>query len=547
MQRKTSIKNTDIIFDETSRNCSLTEILTKRFEGVSILEKTLDDLYDPYLMKDMDRAVERIHRAKEHDEKVVVFWDYDVDGVTSTSLLVHLFSKLGMKVSYRLPHRVHDGYGLKKYFVDELAGLGVTLIVTVDCGSRDREIVTYAKELWVDIIVTDHHHVPEDMPDDAQAFLNPNRPDCSYPDKCLSGAGVAYKLVMAVAKKYFSYQEYLKYIEESIDIAAIWTVADCMLLTGENRIIVTLWLRQLKKSRSNGIRQMIEDKINDDLDADIFWFLIGPRLNAAGRMDTPYKAVNLILNNSETVHDTLRDIENLNTLRKSKTLYHTESALENINPEDNIIFYHSSDIEHGIIGIVAGRLTEKYFKPSIVLIDEWEKYVASCRSPDYFSLIEILDTYQEMFIAYGWHRNAAGFSISKEKFPEFQKKILADVNAQDFSEYKKELVIDKCVRLDEIWFRLLEEQNVFKPFWMGNTKPLYLIEDFSPEKIAFLWKWREHLKFENRYGFKIFGFSLWEYYEILRKNWALGLVVDIAEDNFWGQRGIMLKVIDIIV
>jgi single-stranded-DNA-specific exonuclease len=146
---------------------------------------------------------------------------------------------------------------------------------------------------------------------------------------------------------------------------------------------------------------MIEDKIHDDLDADIFGFLIGPRLNAAGRMDTPYKAVNLILNNSESVYDTLRDIENLNTLRKSKTLRHTESALDNINPQDNIIFYQSADIEHGIIGIVAGRLTEKYFRPSIVLIDEGEKYIASCRSPDYFSLIEILDRYQEKFLAYG--------------------------------------------------------------------------------------------------------------------------------------------------
>jgi single-stranded-DNA-specific exonuclease len=146
---------------------------------------------------------------------------------------------------------------------------------------------------------------------------------------------------------------------------------------------------------------MIEDKIHDDLDADIFGFLIGPRLNAAGRMDTPYKAVNLILNNSESVYDTLRDIENLNTLRKSKTLQHTESALDNINPQDNIIFYQSADIEHGIIGIVAGRLTEKYFRPSIVLIDEGEKYIASCRSPDYFSLIEILDRYQEKFLAYG--------------------------------------------------------------------------------------------------------------------------------------------------
>ncbi len=239
------------------------------------------------------------------------------------------------------------------------------------------------------------------MPDDAVAFLNPNRPDCNYPDKHLSGAGVAYKLVMALAREYMAEKEYLKYIRESIDIAAIGTVADCMQLVGENRIIVTLGLRQIKYSRSKGIRKLIEDKIHEDLDADIFGFLIGPRLNAAGRMDTPYKAVNLILNNGLGLEETLREIEELNTLRKTKTLEHTETALEVIDTNDNIIIYHSQNIEHGIIGIVAGRLTEKYFRPSIVLIDEGDKLIASCRSPDYFSLIEILERYKDMFLAFG--------------------------------------------------------------------------------------------------------------------------------------------------
>lgn len=155
----------------------------ERFADEDIFEKSMDDLFDPYLLKDMEKAVKRIKQAKEKGEKVMIFGDYDVDGVTSTSLLMHLFKKLEMTVSYRLPHRVHDGYGLKQKFIDELHQLGVDLIVTVDCGSRDREIVTNAKNLGVDIIVTDHHHVPEDMPLDAVAFINPNRPDCDYPYK----------------------------------------------------------------------------------------------------------------------------------------------------------------------------------------------------------------------------------------------------------------------------------------------------------------------------------------------------------------------------
>lgn len=271
------------------------------------------------------------------------------------------------------------------------------------------------------------------MPDEAIAFLNPNRADCSYPDKQLSGAGVAYKLMMAVAREYFDDTTYQNYLRESIDIAAIGTVADCMQLTGENRIIVTEGLKQLKHSRSKGIRQLIEDKIHEDLDADVFGFLIGPRLNAAGRMDTPYKAVNLILNNGKSLPQTLREIEELNTLRKAKTAEFVEYALGDIDTRNNIIFYHSPDIEHGIIGIVAGRLTEKYYKPSIVLIDEGEKLVASCRSPDYFSIVDILEKYKQYFIAFGGHRQAAGFSILKEKYSEFRENITAELNAQDFS------------------------------------------------------------------------------------------------------------------
>ena len=341
MQTKTSIKWQHIIYNPESSQQNIEDILIERFADENIFEKSMDDLFDPYLLKDMQKAVERIKKAKENGEKVMIFGDYDVDGVTSTSLLMHLFKKLEMTVSYRLPHRVHDGYGLKQKFIDELHELGVDLIVTVDCGSRDREIVTNAKNLWVDIIVTDHHHVPEEMPLDAVAFINPNRPDCDYPYKWLAGAGVAFKLVMALAREYFNDAEYTRYLKESIDIAAIGTVADCMQLTGENRIIVTEWLKQIKYSRSQGMKHLIEDKMQEDLDADIFGFLIGPRLNAAGRMDSPYKAVNLILNNGKTLPDTLREIEALNELRKSKTSEFVEYALEDINPENNIIIYDS--------------------------------------------------------------------------------------------------------------------------------------------------------------------------------------------------------------
>lgn len=547
MQEKLSLKWQNIIYNSASSEKNIEDILMERFWDTQIFEQSLDDLHDPYLLKDMDKAVDRIKKAKKNGEKVMIFGDYDVDGVTSTSLLMHLFKKLEMIVSYRLPHRVHDGYGLKQKFIDELHEIWVDLIVTVDCGSRDREIVTNAKNLWIDIIVTDHHHVPEDMPDDAVAFINPNRPDCDYPFKWLAGAGVAYKLVMALSREFFNDAECARYLQESIDIAAIGTVADCMQLVWENRIIVTEWLRQIKYSRSQGIKHLIEDKMQEDLDGDIFGFLIGPRLNAAGRMDSPYKAVNLILNNGKTLPDTLREIEALNELRKSKTSEFVEYALEDINPENNIIIYHSPEISHGIIGIVAGRLTEKYYKPSIVLIDEGEKLVASCRSPEYFSIVDILEEFKDYFIAFWGHKQAAGFSISKEKFPEFQEKITQKLNKQNFSIHKKELHIDKCISLDEIGFKLLESTQKFKPFGMWNPKPLFLIENFEIEGVKFLWKGRDHLKFMSRYGFKIFAFGMGEYYEDIKNLSNCSIVCELSEDHWQGKRGIMIRVVDVII
>lgn len=548
MNTKLTLKWQEIFFDETTHAMDIADVFLRRFSGNSeILSAGMSDLHDPYLLKDMDKTIARIKKAKENNEKVMIFGDYDVDGVTSTSLMVHILKKLGILVSYRLPHRVEDWYWLKTKFVDEAIELWVDLLITVDCGSRDREIITDAKNKWLDIIVTDHHSVPENMPLDAVAFVNPARPDCDYPFTGLAGAGVAFKIVSALAREYFSPKEATEYIQESIDVAALWTVADCMQLVWENRIIVSQGLMQIKRSRSNWLKFLVEDRINEDLDGDIFGFHIWPRLNAAWRMDTPYKAVNLILNNGETLMDTIREIEWLNELRKSKTGEFVEYALENVNPKDNIILYDSADISHGIIGIVAGRLTEKYFRPSIVLKDEWDTLVASCRAPEYFSIIDLLEKYKQYLIAFWGHKQAAGFSISKEKYSEFRQKILSELNAQDFTKYTKIVNVDAIIKLDEIWFKLLETIQQFRPFGMWNPVPKFLIENFEIEAVKFLWKWRDHLKFESRYGFKIFAFGMWEFYEEIKSLDSCDVICELAEDNWQGKKWIMIRVVDIVI
>ncbi|MDD3145412.1 MAG: single-stranded-DNA-specific exonuclease RecJ [Candidatus Gracilibacteria bacterium] len=549
MQEKLSLKGNIIKYDKNTLNKSIEEVIDARFEnGEFMLESSIDDLHDPYLLIDMDKAVARIKTAKEKGERIIVFGDYDVDGVTSTSILMHFFKKMGMQASYRIPHRVKDGYGMKTYFMDELAQLGVNLVITVDCGTRDIEVVKYAKTLGIDIIITDHHAVPDIIPEEAIAVINPKRPDCNYLYKNLAGAGVAFKLMQALAYEYMTKEEARAYIIESIDIAAIGTVADCMRLTGENRIIVMEGLKQIKKTRSLGIRKLIEDKIHDDLDGDLFGFLIGPRINAAGRMDSAYKAVNLILNNTDSVFQTISEIEKLNEQRKFLTKEFSNDAINKVSKTDNLLFYISPAIEHGIIGIVAGRVTEQFYKPCICLKDEGDTLVASCRSPEYHSIIETLDKYKDYFLRYGGHKQAAGFSISKEKFGEFKTKIINELNKKDFSHYKKELKIDKVVRLEELGFSFLSKVNRYKPFGIGNEKPLFLVENLEIEKMDFIGKGRDHLRFTTKHGFKIFAFYMGDFFEeIKRSKKNVSLVFDLSEDSWNGNKNLMLKVVDIIL
>ena len=550
MNELVSLKKNIISYSPESKFQDIETILQDRFEnGEFIIDWKFEDLHDPFMLKDMQKAVDRIKLAYDKKERVMIFGDYDVDWVTSTSILMHFFRKIWLDASYRVPHRVRDWYWMKKYFIDEMKNLWVNLVVTVDCWTKDLEVISYAKSLWIDVVVTDHHAVPDVISEDAIAVVNPKRDDCNYMYKNLAWAWVAFKLVQALAPLFLQGEELEKYLKSTIDIAAIWTVADCMRLTWENRIIVQEWLRQIRNSRSLGIQKLIWEKINSDLDADVFWFTIWPRLNAAWRMDTPYKAVNLILNNWSELDKIIAEIEKLNEERKYYTKKFVDDALNKVNPSDNIIFYISPAIEHWIIWIVAWRLTEQFYKPSIVLKDEWDKLVASCRSPEYFSIVEKLTEFQDYFISFWWHKQAAWFSISKEKFVEFKTKILQDVNKMDFSQYKKVIKVDKIVELDELWFSFLNKINKYKPFWLWNEKPIFMVRNLNYEKLEFLWQnSRDHLRFFTKHWFKIFAFYFWDFYEEIKRSWRpVSIVFDITEDVWMGKKNLMLKVIDIIL
>lgn len=546
MQEKISIKWNIINYDLNTIFLDIEDILSSRFQN-NELEKTITDLYDPYLLKDMDKAVERIKKAKENDERVIIFWDYDVDGVTSTSILMHFFKKVWIQASYRLPNRVIDWYWMKNYFMDELASLWVSLVITVDCWTRDIEVVKYAKSLWIDVIITDHHFVPDVIPEEAVAIINPKRTDSLYPFKFLSWSWVALKLVMALSREFFTKEESLKYLTQTIDIAAIWTVADCMPLIDENRIIVLEWLKQIKKSRSTWIRKLIEDKIHEDLDADIFWFLIWPKLNATWRLDSAYKAVNLILNNSEKIDEIIEDIEKINDKRKELTKIFCDNAMQNINPKDNVIFYVSKEIEHGIIWIVASKLTENFYRPSIVLKDEWDKLVASCRSPDYFSIVEHLEKYKEYFLNFGGHSGAAWFTILSHRFSEFKDKFISELNTLDFKKEKKVIKVDKIINIQDFSFNFLEKVKKYKPFWIWNTKPIFMLKDFEISDVHYLWKTKEHITIKNKYYINIVWFWFWLYYDEIKNVKKMDIVFDFMEDFWMGKKQLKAKIIDLCI
>lgn len=525
-----------------------TRKITPQESGV-FFSPWIEQIMDPFLFRDMGKAVNRILEAKEKKERVVVFWDYDVDWVSSTAMLVRFFHEIWIEVSYRIPHRAHDGYWLKKHFFDDLSKNKVTLVVTVDCWTRDAEAIDYAKWYWIDIIITDHHTTPEKLPENVVALINPKDPSCNYPNKDLSWSGVAFKLLHAVSETIFDKKDSEKMIKKYIDFAMLWTVADCMRIVWENRVIAYLWLKWIKNSSSSWLKRLIEWSEPEKLDADIIWFKVWPKLNAAGRMDTPYKALKVLLAWESNLDEAMNEIENLNTKRKLSTERFSKHAKEVVDSRKNVIFYESCEIEHWIIWLIAWRLTEAFNKVSIVLRDEWEKLIASVRSPSYISIVKELEKCSDMFEAFWWHDQAAWFTISKRNLKEFKSKIELLVSEKiKWSDTSKILEIDAEITLKEINAELLGFIEKMRPFGYWNPKPLFFMNNVMFDWIDYLWKDKKHLKMiisSTRIEFK--AFNLWEYMDKLKVAEGIWLVFEI-ERNIWrNKESISLNIKDFVI
>ena len=467
----------------------IAQLLIKR--GITTPEKaerflspSLRDLADPFLLKDMERAVERIVRAVRDEETILVYGDYDVDGMTSCALMVEFLGSLGVKTSYYIPHRLQEGYGLNSEAVKRIAGEGVNLLICVDCGVSDLEEIDLARQLGMDTIVVDHHEVPERLPD-ACAIINPMQPDCAYPFKGLAGVGVAFNFVMALRRRLRELEFWLKRPEPNLlrhlDLVALGTIADVAPLLDVNRICVKYGLKEVEHTDRPGLVAL--KKVSrlgaGDVSVGHVAFRLTPRLNAAGRMTDPSKGMELLLaRDNYQARKIAEELDQANQQRQrteEKTLREAKEMIVAQNLLKRKSFVLSSDQWHpGVIGIVASRLTEEFCRPTILIAFDGDKGKGSARSIGQFHLYDGLKPCGEYLLGFGGHKYAAGITISREQirtFDEaFEKVVQESLGNEDLS---SSIAIDAEVDLAEITPQLMRDLSLFTPHGVSNPRPLF--------------------------------------------------------------------------
>lgn len=449
--------------------------LDTREQATAFLSWHPNLLCDPFLMKDMDRAVQRIRIALERGEKIAVYGDYDVDGITSTCLLTHYLRQQGGQVCFYIPCRLEEGYGVNREAVDALHEEGVTLIITVDCGITAIEETTYASSLGIDMIVTDHHECKDELPE-AVAVLNPHRKDCSYPFKDLAGVGVALKLVLALAGT----ENTRTILEEYSDLAAVGTVADVMKLLGENRTLVYIGLKQLKTTHRIGLHALMEEAgtAAHTLSSTTVGYCLAPRINAAGRMGKACMAAELILTDDQGEALRLaRDLCELNRERQNVEMDIFNECTKQLDEEgrhDSIVLANEA-WHQGVVGIVASRLSEKYACPVFMISLQDGKGKGSCRSYGGFNLYQALESCSDLLEGYGGHALAAGFTILEEHIPELRRRI-ASLVTEDTGGEEIISTLEVDVEIKDIFGLTAEEVGkltMLEPYGNGNPKPVF--------------------------------------------------------------------------
>ena len=513
-----------------------------------------EHLHDPFLMKDMQKAVERISEAIEWHERIMVYGDYDVDGTTSVAV-VYSFLRKNYKgdIAYYIPHRYREGYGISKQGIDHAHANGYTLLITLDCGIKSVELIAYAQSLGIDVIVCDHHTPDEQLPP-AKAILNPKQEDCSYPFKELSGCGIGFKLISALA---LYWKRPMESVYCYLDLVATSIAADIVPIDGENRILAYYGLKQANEFPSLAIKTLKKiANVQRNMHIADLVFVIGPRVNAAGRMDDARKAVDLFIEEDEgKIEELANALQSDNTERKEIDKTITEEALSLIQGDElmagrkSTVLYQSH-WHKGVVGIVASRLIDHYYRPTIVLTLSNDKVTGSARSVSGFNIYEAIHGCRDLLENYGGHFYAAGMTLSPAKVEEFCNRFEEVVsNTIEPHLLIPEIEIDAELQLSDIkqpFFNILSQ---FEPFGPNNMRPVFLsrgVQDFKGYSNVVK---VNHIKFVvcqkgQQDVMDGVGFNMADKFEIVSKG-AFDMVYTIDENEFNGQTKLQIRVLDI--
>lgn len=464
-------------------------------KAARFLDPCIDHLHEPTLLKGMDKAVDRILSAIERDEKILIWGDYDVDGTTGTVLLRKALSIIGARTDYHVPNRFLEGYGINIPALEKAKADGCSLVISVDCGIRSFEPLEWAKDNSLDVIVTDHHlsdEVRGNPP--AVAVVNPNQPDCPYPDKHLAGVGVAFKLAHALLRE--KGKDHL--VPAFLKIAAIGTVADIMKLSGENRAIVALGLKDLPRTRNYGLKALMEvADCTSDMTSYHIGFRIAPRINAAGRMDIARHVIELFeAEDFETARQLANMLDSRNRERQQVQQKITELALSesSANGDQNFVIVAGENWHRGVIGLAASRIAEKLNRPTIVFSIEDGHAHGSARSVGGYHLLQALESCGDLFEQFGGHAAAAGMKIQADRIDDLRAKLNEHAASTLTSEMLiPELVIDAHISAESLDLGLVRDIAAFEPFGAGNPKPVFVTKDLILDGEPFVMK-EKHLK-----------------------------------------------------
>jgi len=541
-----------------SINTALCKILVQR--GVDTFEKAKDyfrpqlsHLHDPFLMKDMEKAVSAILSAIKNNQKILVFGDYDVDGTTSVASMYRFLKKIYKEenIDFYIPHRYREGYGVSKMGIDFAKENNFALVISLDCGIKSVELIGYARNLGLDFIVCDHHLPDETLPP-ATAILNPKQKDCNYPFKELCGCGVGFKLITALCQRLgLPENEYLCYL----DLVVTAIGADIVPIVSENRVLAFYGLQKLNTSPCPGLKALIElSSVQKKFSINNVVFIIAPRVNAAGRMDDAAKAVKLFIEDDFTKAKEFAEMLHTdNTERKDADTSITEEAFSMISNDAEMVarkttVVYQSHWHKGVVGIVASRLIEKYYRPTVVLTGAGNIIGGSARSVPGFNLYEAIHSCREHLIGYGGHFAAAGMTMSAENVNAFSRKFEEIVSATiDPYLLIPEFCIDTEINFNDINKSFFNIINQMEPYGPGNLRPLFLTKNVRNTNWSKIVK-DQHIRFvvknENKTITGI-GFNLSEKFPLLQNNQPIDMVFTIDENEFNGETNLQLKVIDI--